>query len=169
MRFLFLALSLAFLSSCVISGKTIRDVPVINDKNIQVSALSALPKRNLSLTVVDERADKNQSLELRNEVMRAVTEAVTREGTTVTQPGTNELNLSIHDYETDKFKEGCVKILGTLTIPKKAKLNAEATGCFESKSPFGQKIGANISKAYEEALTLIFKNLDKGLAQLQPL
>ncbi len=168
MRFLSFILLGSILTSCAISGKTIRDVPMINPKNIPVSALSALPKRNLSLQVIDERKDKNQSSELLSEISRAVTEALTREGTTVSTPGANDLTLTVQEYETEKFKEGCVKIVASITIPKKAKLGAEASSCFESKSPFGQKIGANIGKAYEEALTLIFKNLDQGLAKIQP-
>lgn len=163
-----LALSIIsfLLTSCAVTGKSIRDVPMIKSQNIQVSALSGLPKRNVSLSVVDERDDKNQSAELRAEITRAVTEALAREGTTVTTPGANSLVLTIHNTEMGKFKEGCVKITSHLVVPQKAKLGAEASSCFETNNPFGSKMSVDISKAYEEALSLIFKNLDQGLGQL---
>ncbi|WP_295899558.1 hypothetical protein [uncultured Bdellovibrio sp.] len=166
---LVLVSSALLLSSCAITGKSIRDVPAIKSQNIQVSALSGLPKRNISLTVVDARDDKNQSAELQTEITRAVTEALAREGTTVSTPGANDLVLTIHNTEMGKYKEGCVKITSSLTIPKKAKLGAEASSCFEMKNPFGAKMSVDITKAYEEALSLIFKNLDQGLGQLNKL
>jgi hypothetical protein len=59
-----------------------------------------------------------------------------------------------------------VKIAGALTIPKKAKVSSDSSACFEAKSPFGQKMSADITKSYEEALTIMFKGLNQSLNQL---
>ncbi|MFS4460488.1 hypothetical protein [Bdellovibrio sp. HCB2-146] len=163
-----LSASLLLLTSCVIKGKTIRDVPALNPQKINVTQLKDLPGKTLSLAVVDSRKEDIMSAQLRNEVTRAVTEALSREGTQVQAQSKNELVLTILDFETKDYKEGCVKIGSALTLDKKAKVNTEASSCFETKSPFGQKMGADISAAYEEALNLTFKNLNEGLSQLPP-
>ncbi|KHD87859.1 MAG: hypothetical protein OM95_12740 [Bdellovibrio sp. ArHS] len=165
---LFLVVLGFFLSSCALKGNTIKDVPAIKAENIQVSPMSGLPKRTVSLSIIDARADdmRVQSTELRSEVARAVTEALARENIQVQTPGANALVLTIQDYATGQFKEGCVKIVSSLTIPQKAKLHAEAASCFEMKHPFGFKMSADVTKAYEEALSLTFKNLDQALSKL---
>lgn len=165
-QFLMLAAILT-LSACAMTGKSIRDVPAINAQNIQ-TPLRDLPQKELSLTVVDARKLelKEQTEELRAEVRRAVAESLERHGVAVKSAGANSLLLSIEDYQTDTFKEGCVKISGVLTIPNKAKAKAEAGSCFETKSPFGMKLSADISKSYEEALNLLFKNLDSALSEI---
>ncbi|KYG62946.1 hypothetical protein AZI87_16935 [Bdellovibrio bacteriovorus] len=168
MRLSLAVLGCLFLSSCAMTGKTIKDVPAIKAENIQVSPMSGLAKRTVSLSVIDARAEemKTQSTELRAEVARAVTDALARENIKVQTSGANSLVLTIQDYSTGQFKEGCVKIVSHLTIPQKAKLNAEAASCFEMKHPFGFKLSADVTKAYEEALSLTFKNLDQALGKL---
>ncbi|MFV8250865.1 hypothetical protein [Bdellovibrio bacteriovorus] len=164
-----LILSIAFLglSSCAMKGQSIRDVPTINSQNIQ-APLRDLPKKEVTISVVDARKEevKAQSDELRSEVRRAVAEALERQGVAVKTPGANSLLLTIEDYQTGQFKEGCVKVSGVLTIPNKAKAKAEASSCFETKHPFGFKMGTDITKAYEEALNLLFKNLDSALSEV---
>lgn len=165
---LFFVASASLLSACA-SKNTIRDVPQINPDNIQVPAMSALPKRDLSLAIVDARSGslKNQSLELQAELERATSRALTRTGIAVTGMSPNALTLTVQDYSTEKFSEGCVKITAALVIPKKAKLGSDATSCYEMKTPGGRLMSSDITKAYEEALSLVFKNLDQALGKLQ--
>jgi uncharacterized lipoprotein YajG len=165
-QLLILALTSLALSSCVIKGKTIKDVPTLNSKNIHTTQLQNLPSKNISIQVVDSRKEDIYSNQVRTELSRAVSEALTREGFNIVASGENELVLTIHDFETKEFKEGCVKIAGALTIPKKAKVSSDSSACFESKSPFGQKMSADITKSYEEALTIMFKGLNQSLNQL---
>lgn len=167
MRLLVFIVAASLLTSC--AGRSIRDVPRIDSTKIQIPAMSALPKRDLSLTIVDARQMefKNQSMELNAEVQRATQEALTRVGITVTALSTNALTLAIQDYSAGKFQEGCVKINGSLVIPQKAKLGSEATSCFEMKSPLGGRLSSDITKAYQEALSLVFKNLDEAMGKMQ--
>lgn len=165
-QLLILALTSLALTACVIKGKTIRDVPVLNSKNIHTTQLQNLPSKNISVDIVDARKEDIFSNQIRSELSRAVTEALTREGFKVSAGGENALVLTINDFETKEFKEGCVKIDGALTIPKKAKVSSNSSACFEAKSPFGQKMSADITKSYEEALTNMFKNLNESLNQL---
>lgn len=167
MKTAFALLSLSFLLvSCATTGKSILDVPSIKSQNIQTSALSGLPKRSLSIAVLDERVDKKNSDEMKKEVSRAVSEALTREGINVSPEGYSTLTLKIHNTEMGKHKEGCVRVSSQLTLPKKAKLGSDASSCFETRTPFGNKMSVDITKAYEEALSLAFKNLDQALGQL---
>lgn len=160
--------SASLLSACA-STNTIRDVPKIDPEKIEVPALSALPKRDINLQIVDARnaSVKEQSLELQAEVERATSRALTRTGIAVTGLSNNALTITVQDYATEKFQEGCVKINGALLIPKKAKLSSDATSCYEMKTPGGRLMSSDITKAYEEALTLVFKNLDQALGKLQ--
>jgi uncharacterized lipoprotein YajG len=161
-----LSLTALALSSCVIKGKTIRDVPVLNSQNIHTTQLQNLPSKNISVQVVDARKEDVYSNQIRSELSRAVTEALTREGFKVSSSGENALVLTINDFETKEFKEGCVKIDGALTIPKKPKVSSNSSVFFEAKSPFVQMLWADITKSYEEALTNMFKNLNESLGQL---
>ncbi|WII71545.1 hypothetical protein QJS83_13835 [Bdellovibrio sp. 22V] len=163
-----LLLSCLLLSACAMTGKSIKDVPAVDAAKIQVPPFSGLERRTLSLSIIDERKPefKNNSEELRAELNKAITEALAKEKITVQASGANSLVVSIHDTQMNKFKEGCVRISGSLIIPKKAKLNAEASGCYELRHPFGFKMGTDITKAYEESLSLFFKNLDQALGQL---
>ena len=169
MRFLTLLIAASILTSCAMTGRSISDVPRIDAEKISVPAMSALPNRDMSITIVDNRQAefRNQSMELKSEIERATQEALTRTGITVSAISTNALTLTIQDYQTQKMQEGCVKVNGSLVIPKKAKLGSEATGCFEMKTPFGGKMSADITKAYEEALSLVFKNLDEAMGKMQ--
>lgn len=165
-QLMILGLAALTLSSCVIKGKTIRDVPVLNSKNIHTTQLQNLPSKNVSVEVVDARKEDIFSNQVRSELSRAVTEALTREGFKVSATGENALTLTIQDYETKEFKEGCVQVTGALMVPKKAKVSSSSGACFEAKSPFGQKMSADITKSYEEALTNMFKNLNQALDQI---
>lgn len=153
--------------ACAMKGQSIKDVPTIKSENIHAQ-LRDLPKKELSLTIVDSRKTdvRAQSETLRAEVRRAVAEALEKNGTAVLATGANNLTLTIEDYETGKFKEGCVKTSGLLLIPQKAKVKAEASACNETRNPFGSKLSADITKAYEEALSLLFKNLDSALSEV---
>jgi predicted small secreted protein len=159
--------SASLLSAC--AGNTIRDVPKIDSEKIQVPAMSALPKRDMALTIVDNRNAemKNESLELQAELERAVSRALTRTGIAVTANSANALTITVQDYATEKFQEGCVKINGSLLIPKKAKLASDATSCYQMNAPGGRMMSADVKTAYEEALSLVFKNLDQALGKLQ--
>lgn len=165
-QLLILALTSVALSGCVIKGKTIKDVPTLNSQNIHTTQLQNLPNKNISVQVVDSRKEDIYSNQVRSELSRAVSEALTREGFKVSATGENALTLTIQDYETKEFKEGCVQITGALMVPKKAKVSSSSSACFEAKSPFGQKMSADITKSYEEALTNMFKNLNQSLDQI---
>ncbi len=165
-QIIFVLLSLFILSSCVIKGKTIQDVPTIQSSHISIPELPGIPGKALSVSAHDARQEPTYSKQVRAETERAVTEALLREGFVVTPSADNQLVITIEDHQTEKFKEGCVKLKATLTIPKKAKAHADSSSCFESKNPFGPKFSADITKAYEEALSLIFKNLGLALAQV---
>lgn len=164
--------STTLLSACATTRNTIADVPKINPERIQVPAMSALPHRDVALTIVDSRSPvvKDKSLELRSELERSTTSALTRTGINVTAISNNALTLTVQDYSTEKFAQGCVKINGTLVIPKKAKLASDASSCYEMKTPMGGRLmSADITKAYEEALSLVFKNLDEAMGKMQTL
>lgn len=163
-----LSVMIFLLSGCA-TGNTIRDVPKINPEKIEVPAMSGLPQRDISLKIVDARneAVKDQSLELQAELERATSRALTRNGIAVTAISNNALTITVHDFATEKFQEGCVKINGSLLIPKKGKLGADANSCYEVKTPGGRLVSSDITRAYEEALSLVFKNLDQALAKLQ--
>ncbi len=161
--------SASLLSACATTRNTIADVPKIDPAKIEVPAMSALPKRDLSLTIVDSRSPvvKDQSLELRSEVERSTTSALTRTGINVTAMSPNALTLTVQDHATEKYAQGCVKITGSLVIPKKAKLGSDAVSCYEMKTPGGRMMSSDITKAYEEALSLVFKNLDEAMGKMQ--
>lgn len=165
---LVLCLSALLLNACAIAGRSIRDVPQINAKNIVMPRLNALPNREMTLEIVDARRPelKSQSTELQSEIQRAATEALSSVGVRVSNLSPQVLTLTIQDFSTAKFQEGCVKIKASFLIPKKAKLGSESTSCFEMRSPLGGKISADITKAYEESLSLIFKNLDEALIKI---
>lgn len=165
-QIMLLGLTALTLSSCVIKGKTIRDVPTLNSQNIHTTQLQNLPNKNISLQIVDARKEDIFSNQVRSELSRAVTEALTREGFKVSAAGDNALTLTIQDFETKEFKEGCVQIAAALLVPKKAKVSSSSGACFEAKSPFGQKMSADITKSYEEALTNMFKNLNQALDRI---
>lgn len=169
MKFLFGLTSLLLLNACAMSGTSIRDVPRVDSQKIQVPAMSALPQRDLSLSIVDARSNevRDQSTELRVEIERSTTEALQRTGINVKPSSNNTLVLTIQDFQTSKFKEGCVKITGSLTIPQKAKLGSEANSCFEMKSPLGFKMSSDITQAYEESLSAVFRNLDEAMGKMQ--
>lgn len=161
--------SASLLSACSTTRNTIADVPKMDAEKIQIPAMSALPQRELTLKIVDSRSPvvKEKSSELRDELERTTTSALTRTGINVTGLSPNELTLTVQDYATDKFAQGCVKINGTLLIPKKAKLASDASSCYEMKTPGGRMMSADITKAYEEALSLVFKNLDEAMGKMQ--
>ncbi len=156
------------LNGCAIAGKTIHDVPQIKTENVRMPALSGLPERNLTLRVVDDRNQnkKDNSTEVRGEVERAVKTVLATQGVTVNDNSKSDLVIHILDHQTKDLNEGCVKMTMALTVPKKqARMNSESSGCFEMKSPLGGKLSADISKAYEESLSLGFQKLDQALAE----
>lgn len=157
-------LSLIFLSACA-TNQTIRDVPTIQSENIKVPTFKGLPKRTVALNVLDRRSEgmKGNTNVVVAEVDRALSEALRSHDIAVSGTGTNELTLTITNEKLGKFNPGCVRMEASMLIPKRARLNAESSSCFETKTPFGKQIGADITKSYEEALTLILLNLDQAL------
>lgn len=152
------------LAACA-SNHTIRDVPTIQSGNIKVPTFKGLPQRSISLKVVDNRneAMKGNTNVVVAEVDRALNEALESHQIPVSAKGANEMVVTISNDQMGKFDSGCVRLDATMLIPKRAKLNAESSSCFETKTPFGKSIGADITKSYEEALSLILLNLDQAL------
>lgn len=164
-----LAASFLGLVGCAnLTKGTIKDSVVLNSKEIAIPAMKKLSPREIALTVVDERAPefKEHSAEMKAEIYRALSLALGNQGIALKTDAKNALTLTIQDFKTDKFQEGCVKLNASLNIPNKGKANSTSNSCLEYKNPFGLKVGSDIGKAYEEALTLAFKNLDAGLEQL---
>lgn len=155
-------------TGCAIAGKTIHDVPQIKAENVRVPALSGLPERTMTVQVVDARTlnKKGNSFEVQTEVKRAVTQALALQGVQVKDQASSDLVITIQDHQTKDLNEGCVKMTMTLAVPQKqARMNSESSGCFEMKTPLGGKMSADITKAYEESLSLGFQRLDQGLAE----
>ncbi|MNK15798.1 hypothetical protein D3C87_339490 [compost metagenome] len=169
MKTLSLFICLLMLSGCASRGLTIRDVPTIQAANIKVPTFRGLPQKSLSIEVVDMRSDdlKGNSAVVVAEVDRALVSALNSNQVPVSPTGANALVLSIHNGPVGAYEQGCVKLEASLNVPKRANLKAQSSACFESKLPFGKKVvGTDISKAYEEALTLILLNLDQALQKM---
>ncbi len=162
-----LAAGLFTLSGCALSKGTIKDSPRLESSNITIPPMNKLKPHSMSLNIVDNRAPefRQYSAEIKAEITRALTLALGRQMIELKSGSPNALTLTIQDYKTAEFQEGCVQLLGSLEIPKKGKANASAYSCMEFKS-FGRKVGADIGAAYENALSEVFKGLDSGLEQI---
>ncbi|MBO9668579.1 MAG: hypothetical protein J7501_17405 [Bdellovibrio sp.] len=163
-----LASALLTLSACANFTKgTIKDSPHLNSQEIEIPPMNRLQPRDMALTIVDNRAPeyKQYSEEIKAEIYRAISLAAGRQNIQLKTNSSNTLVLTIQDYKTEEFQQGCVKLAGVLTVSK-GKVNANSNSCMEFKNPFGFKVGSDIGQAYQMALTLIFKNLDAGLEQL---
>ncbi|UYL08649.1 hypothetical protein B9G69_016525 [Bdellovibrio sp. SKB1291214] len=162
-----LAAGLFTLSGCALSKGTIKDSPRLESANIKVPSMSKLKPRDMSLIIIDSRAPefKHYSAEIKAEITRALTLALGRQNIELKGSSANVLTLTIQDYKTAEFQEGCVQLNGSLDIPKKGKANASSNSCMEFKS-FGRKVGADIGAAYENALSEVFKGIDSGMEQM---
>ncbi|MEK2689103.1 hypothetical protein [Bdellovibrio sp. GT3] len=154
------------LSGCVSKG-TIKDSPRLESTKIVVPPMERLTPREMSLNIVDNRAPeyKNHSAEISAELTRVLTLALGRQNIALKSNAANQMTLTIQDYKTAEFQEGCVLLTGSLDIPKKGKANASANSCMEFKS-FGRKVGSDIGAAYENALSEVFKGINSGLEQM---
>ncbi|WP_413576061.1 hypothetical protein ACLVWU_16885 [Bdellovibrio sp. HCB290] len=161
-----LAAGLFIVSGCVSKG-TIKDSPRLESNRVVIPPMEKLNPREMSLNIVDNRAPefKNHSAEISAELTRVLTLALGRQNIALKSNAPNQLTLTIQDYKTAEFQEGCVLLNGSLDIPKKGKANASANSCMEFKS-FGRKVGADIGAAYENALSEVFKGLNSGLEQM---
>ncbi|WP_413292485.1 hypothetical protein ACLSU7_13850 [Bdellovibrio sp. HCB185ZH] len=168
-KFIVLALTagLFTLSGCALSKGTIKDSPRLESSNITIPPMSKLNPKAMSLNILDNRAPefRQYSAEIKAEITRALTLALGRQNIELKAGAPNALTLTIQDYKTAEFQEGCVQLVGSLDIPKKGKANASAYSCMEFKS-FGRKVGADIGAAYENALTEVFKGINSGMEQI---
>ncbi|WP_413582745.1 hypothetical protein [Bdellovibrio sp. HCB288] len=160
------AAGLLVLSGCVSKG-TIKDSPRLESTKVIVPPMERLNPREMSLNIVDNRAPefRNHTAEITAEVTRVLTLALGRQNIALKSNAANQLTLTIQDYKTAEFQEGCVLLTGSLDIPKKGKANASSNSCMEFKS-FGRKVGSDIAAAYENALSEVFKGLNSGLEQM---
>lgn len=168
-----LLFSFFMMSSCaILSPRSISDVPTINVAKIKSPPLKNIPKKILSLKVLDNRDPqfKKNSEELQKELQNVVTQVLKSQGILVSSTATTSLLISAQDQGIGKYKDGCVKINAMLSIPQTANIFSDATSCFEVKSPVSSiSMGSDISESYEMALTEVFQHLGNNLQKLETL
>ena len=165
-------LTFLFLASCAtLSPKSISDVPTINVTNVKVPPLKNIPQKTVNLSIMDNRDPqfRQNSPALQAELRRAVTLSLKSQGVAVNQTSQNTLLISVQDVAVGEYKDGCVKVNSMLAIPQVANLYADATSCFEVKSPVSTvSMGSDINESYEMALSAIFQSLGNNLQKLTP-
>lgn len=156
------------LSSCAAKKtKTISDVPEINTEKIQMAAFPFTGSTDVQLTLVDQRAPqfKQNSSAVLEELERAVTELLNKQGLQLQKTSNNKITLTVSDYQTGRYQQGCVNLGSTFEVHKKGKVSSQANACMEYTHVLG-RLRSDINSAYELALESLFKEMRLGLERL---
>lgn len=147
--------------------KTISDVPEINTEKIQMAAFPFSGSSDVQLILQDERAPqyKKNSSAVLEELERAVSDLLNKQGLRLQEKAGNKLTLTVSDHQSGRYQEGCVNLASTFVIQKKGKVSSQANACMEYTHVLG-RLRSDINSAYEMALESLFKEMRMGLEKL---
>ncbi|GEM_PF-3863118 len=160
-------LILATTSCAAKKTKTISDIPEINTEKIQMAAFPFSGNTEIQLTLLDERAPqfKKNSSAVLEELERAVSDLLNKQGLRLQKNAGNKLTLSVSDHQSGRYQEGCVNLAATFEVQKKGKVSSKSNACMEYTHVLG-RLRSDINSAYEMALESLFKEMRIGLETL---
>jgi len=151
--------SLLLAQGCATPART----TTLEDNKLDPITLKFLKKRDVQLTVIDDRKVKQNegnAPESETTVFKAVSEACLKGGLQVNT--TSKAHLAVHLVDPDgKSQDGvCVKIKVALSVTGVQRYS-EASSCQKTTNVSAIKLMGGVSDTYKEALNFAFQQLEK--------